>query len=104
MSNNLAEQPKKTNKTINLLSDSHGRKLDEILYKQCGESIQIKSIVKPGGTIEHIMDEAQHVVRSVDNQVVIIAGANNLYNGQVDSLCRKHKNRIVSLQSCERSF
>lgn len=52
LSNNLVEQPKKTNKTITLLSDSHGRKLDEILYKQCGESIQIKSIVKPGAPLK----------------------------------------------------
>lgn len=87
-------------RTITILSDSHGRKLDQLLQNECDDKTEIKSIIRPGADIDHITKEAQHIERSKNNHVILIAGANNIYSGKVESLCRKLKNLVVSLKPC----
>lgn len=88
------------NKSITVLGDSHGRNLSKLLQESCGEGVHIRSIVRPGACIDSIMDVAQDIEKSKDNCIIVIAGANNLYNGQVDSLCRKYRALVDSLKPC----
>lgn len=98
---NMHEKQQTRKQTITILSDSHGRKLDQLLKEKCDNSVEIKSILRPGAGIDCIMEESRHIVRDKNNHVILIAGANDIYKGQTDSLCKKLKSLVMSLRPCK---
>lgn len=99
--NSLHTNQQKAKQTITILSDSHGRKLDQLIMERCDDNVEISGIIMPGAGIDYIMQEAKNIKRSKSNHAILIAGANNIYNGQVDSLCKKLKSLVVSLKPCK---
>lgn len=89
-------------KTINILSDSHGRHIDHLLRDRYEvNEFSINSIIMPGARLGEIMNEAQGISKSHSNFAVLIAGANDVFKGELNTFLRSLKPALVKLNPCK---
>lgn len=58
-------------------------------------------VVRPGACLETVMKEAQGINIDKNQCVVLIAGANNVYNRQASTLLPNLKTLVTSLRPCQ---
>lgn len=92
---------KNLQKSVTILSDSHGRDLDKLLQDRCGDRVGVDGIIKPGAGIKSILREAANITRSELKHIILIAGANDVYNNQMQSLFEDLQLAVNTLSPCK---
>ncbi|KAG8241944.1 hypothetical protein J6590_076062 [Homalodisca vitripennis] len=86
--------------TLTILSDSHGRHLDYHL-KKINSTVSVKSCVIPGANLDRVMSGASDLVKNRNNFVTLIAGANDIYNGQINTFLKNLRPAVMALKPCK---
>ncbi|KAG8276504.1 hypothetical protein J6590_063996 [Homalodisca vitripennis] len=86
--------------TLTILSDSHGRHLNYHL-KKINSTVSVKSCVIPGANLDRVMSGASDLVKNRNNFVTLIAGANDIYNGQINTFLKNLRPAVMALKPCK---
>ncbi|KAK9674753.1 hypothetical protein QE152_g40882, partial [Popillia japonica] len=83
-SNNLINRPSKRKSKILILGDSHVRSMSSILQKLTDNTFEILTITKSNALFQNVIENLSDLTKSftMDDYVVLLAGANNILKNQ----------------------